>query len=124
MRTVIHKMTPYMRCCCCGFSFEMSEACGHKPPFGCGSHRFVVPVFSMICRLPRGKVVGGHYDLPADGHGLTIAADTEGEQPRVLPGVRGRCRSPITVDGPVVERSQLCVLSAAIPDVHSEAPRE
>jgi hypothetical protein len=74
MRTVTHKMTPYS----CGFSFDMSEACGHKPPFGRGSHRFVVPVFSVICRFPRRALVGGHYDLPATGHGLAIAAVTEG----------------------------------------------
>jgi hypothetical protein len=43
-----HKTTPYNDC---GFSFEMSEACGHKPPFGRASRRFVVPVFSVICRF-------------------------------------------------------------------------
>jgi hypothetical protein len=93
----------------------MSEACGHKPPFGGGSHRFVVPVSrcSVVFLVVQLSAATTIYDLPADGHGLAIAADTEGEQSRVLPGVRGRCRSPITVDDPVVERSQLCVLSAA-----------
>jgi len=31
MRKEAHKMTPYK---VCSFSFEISEVCGHEPPFG------------------------------------------------------------------------------------------
>jgi hypothetical protein len=69
----------------------------------------------VICRFPRGAVVGGHYDLLAGGHVLAIAAVTEGAQSRVLPACEGAADRRLCVQ----RGSRCCVfmraLYAAIP---------
>jgi hypothetical protein len=75
-------MTPYK---VCSFSFEISEVCGHEPPFG-------ALVSGLSFRLSRRSVVSLVVQLSAATTIWALAATprdsrlfTEGEQYRVLP---------------------------------------